>query len=220
MNYHLNIVKGLFRPQISLYQLQKAEAIKGVFPKLILLYVLCLITYATSTYFGIGTETYSGNITNYTLEEYESGKLLLLGGKLISSILYPTLFIWFASIFFWIFLEIPYIKVVIVQSFGFAFLLLGQIVTMPVLVLLDLNLISNPFSFGVLSQYAFEHEYWNSFFGSITLFHLVALILQYYYLASLSEKNRYVALTLLILFYLITWLLTGLMAFIKIPVLF
>lgn len=219
MIYQTQLFKGLFKPQISLYQLQKAEAVKKVVPKLLFLYLISLTIFAISTYFGIGTETYSGNIQNSS-EKYESGKLLLLAGRLVASLIYPTLFIWFAALFFWLALDIPYFKIVIVQMFTLTLLLVGQLITLPVLVLLDLNHVSNPFSFGVVSQYVIDHEYWTSFFGSITLFHFVAILVQYNYFRFLSEKNRFVIMIFIILFYLLLWFFEGLLAFIKISVFF
>lgn len=219
MIYQTQLFKGLFKPQISLYQLQKAEAVKKVVPKLLLLYVVSLIIFAISTYFGIGTETYSGNIQDSS-GKYESGKLLLLAGRLVAGFIYPTLFIWFAALFFWLALDIPYVKVVIVQMFTLTLLLIGQVVTLPVLVLLDLSHVSNPFSFGVVSQYVIDHDYWTNLFGSITLFHFIAIAVQYYYFRFLSEKNRFVILTFVVMFYLLLWFLEGLLAFIKITVFF
>ncbi|WP_078431821.1 hypothetical protein [Metabacillus halosaccharovorans] len=219
MIYQTQLFKGLTKPRISLYQLQKAEAVKKVVLKILLLYLACFIIFAISTYFGIGTETYSENISD-SIGKYEAGKLLLLAGKLISSLLYPTLFIWFTALFFWIALDIPYLKAVIVQMFALTVLLSGQLLTIPVLVLLDLNHVSNPFSFGVISQYVMDHEYWTNFFGAITVFHFVAIWVQYYYFRFLSEKNRFYTLSIVILFYLIVWLLEGLLAFLKISVLY
>jgi hypothetical protein len=219
MIYQMRVLKGLFQPGTSLYQLQKAEAVSGISFKLICLYLLCFINYAVSTYFGIGTETYSGLITERTNEEFEAGKLLLLGGRLVSSLLYTTLFIWFAAFIFWLILDVAYIKAVVVQMIVFAIHFVEQTITSLVFVLFDLNQASNPFSFSVISQYFISNEYWNHFFGAITLFHFVAITFLYYYLKNLTEKNKYITLTIILLFYLFTWLLTALMAYIEVPIL-
>jgi hypothetical protein len=215
----MHVLKGLFQPRTSLYQLQKAEVVTGVGLKLLLLYLFCLISFATSTYFGIGTESYSGNITDRTKEEFEAGKLLLLGGRLASSFLYTTLFIWFAAFIFWLILEVSYLKAIVVQMIVLAVHLFEQAITLPVLVLFDLNQTSNPFSFGVISQYLINNEFWQHFFGAITLFHFVSITVLFFYLKNLTDRNKYVTLTVIILFYLIIWLVTALMAYIEVPVL-
>lgn len=218
MTYEMKVLSGLFRPGTSLYQLQRAEAMTGVIPKLLLLYLVALISFAVSTYFGIGAETYSVTITDQTKAEFEAGKLLLFGGKLASSVLYTTLFIWLGALFFWIMLEISYIKAVIIQMFVFTVHLFEQAITVPILVFFDLNQVSNPFSFGVISQYLFKNEFWQHFFGAITLFHFLAISVHFYYLKNLSDKNKYGTLTVIVLFYLMIWMLTALMAYVEIPV--
>lgn len=219
MIYQMHVLKGLLRPEVSLYQLQNAEAVKGIGLKLFLLYLLCLISFSASTYFGVGTETYSGAITDLTKEEFETGKLFLLGGRLVSSLLYTTIFIWFAGFIFWLFLEISYIKAVAVQIIVFTIHLVENALTSIVFVLFDLNQVSNPFSFGVISQYLFIDEFWNHFFGAITLFHIAAIAVLYYYLKNLTEKNKFVTFAIILLFYLATWSITALLAYIEIPVL-
>lgn len=218
MLYKMKVLKGLFQPGTTLYQLQRAEVMTGVIPKLLLLYLVTFIIFAVSTYFGIGAETYSGTITDQTKAEFEAGKLLLFGGKLASSVLYTTLFIWLAALFFWIMLEISYIKAVIVQMFVFTVHLFEQAITVPILVFFDLNQVSNPFSFGVISQYLFENEFWQHFFGAITLFHFLAISVLFYYLKNLSERNKYGTFTVIVLFYLIIWMLTALLAYVEVPV--
>jgi hypothetical protein len=214
----MKVLKGLFQPGTTLYQLQRAEAITGVIPKLLLLYLVALISFAVSTFFGIGAETYSGSITDQTKAEFEAGKLLLFGGKLASSVLYTTLFIWLGALFFWIMLEISYIKAVIVQMFVFTVHLFEQAITVPILVFFDLNQVSNPFSFGVISQYLFKNEFWQHFFGGITLFHFLAISVLFYYLKNLSERNKYGTVTVIVLFYLILWMLSALLSYVEVPV--
>jgi hypothetical protein len=220
MTYRLQVLKGLFRPQASLYQLKEAEAIKGVGFKMMWLYLICLICFAVSTYFGIGTESYSGVITDKTKEEFEAGKLLLLAGRLVSSLLYTSLFIWFAAFIFWLLLDIPYMKAVIVQMFVFVIHLFEKAITPLLLVLFDLNQASNPLSLGVISQYFISNEFWINFFGAVTLFQLVSIVVLYYYLKNLTAKSKNVTFTYIVLFYLVAWLLTALMAYIEVPVLF
>lgn len=220
MFYQMQVLKGLLRPETSLYQLQKAERVTGIGFKLILLYLFSFIIFAASTYFGIGTESYSGTITDRTKEEFEAGKLLLLGGRLVSSLFYTSLFIWFAAFIFWLSLDVFYIKAVAVQIIVFAVHLVENSITSLVFVLFDLNHASNPFSFGVISQYFIRNEFWNHFFSAITLFHIAAITILYYYLKNLTKRNKFITLTVILLVYLFTWLYTALMAYIEVPILF
>jgi len=219
MIYETSILKGIFRPQVSLYQLQKAETTAGSGWRVVFLYLLSALIFVTSGYFGIGTETYSGGITDFSKDEFETGKVLLLAGRLISSLLYATLLLWFPAFVYWVTLEISYKKAVIVQMFVFSIHLIEKAMTYPVLVFFNLNQVSNPFSLGVIAQYLFKHEFLIHFFGSITLFQLAAITLLTFYLVRLADKNKYLTLLIIVLFYLLSWLLHAFMAYIEVPVL-
>lgn len=219
MIYETSILKGIFRPQVSLYQLQKAETTAGSGWRVVFLYLLSALIFFTSGYFGIGTETYSGGITDFSKDEFEAGKVFLLAGKLISSLLYTTLLFWFPAFIYWVTLEVSYKKALIVQMFVFSIHLIEKAMTYPVLVFFNLNQVSNPFSLGVIAQYLFKHEFWIHFFGSITLFQLAAITLLTFYLVRLADRNKYLTLLIIVLFYLLSWLLHAFMAYIEVPVL-
>lgn len=219
MIYETSILNGIFRPHVSLYQLQKAETTNGSGWRIAVLYLLSLLIFAASTYFGIGTETYSGTITSYSKEDFETGKGILLAGKLVSSLLYTTLLLWFSALVYWVVLDVSYEKAVIVQLFIFTIHLIEKVITYPVFVMFNLNQVSNPFSLGVIAQQIFTHGFWNQFFGSITLFQIAAIVFLQFYLSRLTDKNKYLTFLTIILFYLLSWLSHAFMADIEVPVL-
>ncbi|PMC37295.1 hypothetical protein CJ195_11060 [Bacillus sp. UMB0899] len=219
MIYETSIIKGIFRPQVNLYQLLNAETTGGIGWRIVVLYLFSLFIFAAGAYFGIGTETYSGAITDFSREEFEVGKLFLLLGKLVSSLLYTTLLLWFPASVYWIVLDVSYKKALIVQMVVFSIHLVEKAITYPVLVIFNLNQASNPFSLGVIAQQLINHEYWVHFFSSITLFQLVTITFLHFYLSRLTEKNRYLTFFTILLFYLLSWLLHAFMAYIEVPVL-
>ncbi len=219
MIYETSILKGIFRPQVNLYQLQKAETTGGIGWRVFVLYLFSLLIFAASTYFGIGTETYSGAITDFSREEFEAGKVFVLLGKLTSSILYASLLLWFPALVYWIVLDVSYKKALIVQMVVFTIHLVEKVITYPVLVIFNLNQTSNPFSLGVIAQQLMSHKYFMHFFSSITLFQLAAISILYFYLSKLTEKHKVLTLFTIVLFYLLSWLLHAFMASIEIPVL-
>lgn len=219
MLYHTQILKGIFRPQFTLYQLQKAETTTGIGRRITLLYFLSLLLFAASTYFGIGTETFSGFITERTEDEFEASKIFLLGGKLVFSLLQTSFYLWFLALIFWLFLDIPYSKGIIVQLFILTIHLIEKLITYPILILLNLNQSSNPFSLGVISQYLIKNEYWIHFFGSITLFQVLAITMLFYYLSKLTEKKNIQTLIIVISVYLLIWLFQAFVMYIEVPIL-
>lgn len=219
MIYETSILKGIFRTHVNLYQLQKAETTAGSGWRIVILYLLSVLIFAASAYFGIGTETYSGRIVDFSKDEFEAGKVLILAGKVISSLLYTSLLLWFPAFVYWVTLEVSYKKALIVQMFIFSIHLVEKAITYPVLVFFSLNQASNPFSLGVIAQYLFKHKFWIHFFGSITLFQIISITLLTFYLVRLTEKNKYLTLLTIVLFYLLSWLLHAFMAYIEVPVL-
>lgn len=219
MIYETSILKGIFRSNVNLYQLEKAETTVGLGWRIVVLYLLGVLIFGASTYFGIGTETYSGAITDFSKEKFEAGKVLLLAGKLTSSLLYTTLLLWFPAFVYWLALEIPYKKAVIVQMFVFSIHIVEKAITYPVLVFFNLNQASNPFSLGVIAQQFSNLDFWIHFFGSITLFQISAILLLSFYLSRLTDKNKYLTALTIVLFYILSWLLHAFMAYIEVPVL-
>jgi hypothetical protein len=119
MVYQVRLLKGILEPYRSRYQLQNAEAVTKLGLKLLFLYFLSLIVFAIGGYFGIGSESFSKEITTMSANEFEAAKLLILSGNIITGILAPSIYIFLAALFFWIVTDIPYIKLVIVQMILF-----------------------------------------------------------------------------------------------------
>ncbi|WP_285769488.1 hypothetical protein [Peribacillus sp. SI8-4] len=218
MIYQVRLLKGIFEPYRSRYQLQNAEAVTRLGSKLLVLYFLSLIVFAVGGYFGIGSESFSKQITAMNANEFEMGKLLIMGGNMVSGLLYPTLYIFLASLYFWIFAEVPYIKVVILQMILFCLQLLEKVLLMPLLILLDIGNDGNPFSFGVISQHFLSNDYFIHVFSEFTIFQILIIFLQYFYLKEFSERNNHLIFILVALFYVATWFVKAFLAYIHVGV--
>lgn len=218
MVYQVRLLKGIFEPDRSRYQLQNAEAVTRLGSKLLLLYFLSLIVFAIGGYFGIGSETFSKQITTMSMNEFEAGKLLIMGGNLIAGLLYPSLYIFLASLYFWIIGEVPYIKVVIVQMILFCLQLLEKVLLIPMFILLHVGNDGNPFSLGVISQHFLSNDYFIHVFSEITIFQLLIISLQYFYIKGFSERNHYLIFLLVALFYWVTWFAKAFLAYIHVGV--
>ena len=192
MTYQVQILKGLFQPRTNRYQLEQAEGITRFGTKLLVLYLFSAIIFLLGAYYGIGSESMSKEITKLGESEYEAGKLLVIAGKLLAGLLYPTFYIVLAAVVFWVVLDIPFKKVAVVQMIAFALHLLEKVVYIPVPLQMDLNQSTNPFSLGVISQYILSNEYFIRFFGEISLFQMVIIGIIYYFYESLLRKiNTY-----------------------------
>lgn len=220
MTYRVQLVNGIFQPSASRYRLTQAEEVVRFGPNLLLLYVLGIIIFGISAYFGIGSESVSKEVTDVNGAAFETKKLLVMAGELVAGVLFTSIFLFLASLFFWIFTDTDYIRNVIVQMFAFVIALFEKAFSIPFFVLMDINQDSNPFSLGVISQYAISSEFFVRFFGEITIFQLAAICLQYFYLKNLSESNKYLILLAIVLFYLASWFVQAFLSYIKVSVFF
>jgi hypothetical protein len=218
MVYQVRLLKGIFEPQRSRYQLQNAEAVSRFGWKLVLLYFLSVIVFSVAGYFGIGSESFSKEITRLNGSEYEVGKLLIVSGNMIAGIFYSSIYIFLSSLFFWVVADIPYKKIVIVQMVVFCLQLLEKVLLIPIFVLFDINYDANPFSLGVISQYFFRNDYFIHFFSEVTIFQILIIALQYYYLKIFTERSKSFVLSMIILFYIASWFVKAFLAYIQVGV--
>lgn len=218
MIYQVRLLKGIFEPQRSRYQLQNAEAVTRIGWKLLLLYILSVLVFAVSGYFGIGSESFSGNVTKMGADEFETGKLLVVSGNILAGVFFPSIYVFLSSLFFWIVCDISYIKTVIVQMILFSLQLLEKVLLIPIFVLMDIGHDANPFSLGVISQYFIRNDYFIHFFSEITIFQILIISLQYYYLKVYSERSKLFVLSMIILFYMASFFVKAFLAYLQVGV--
>ncbi|WP_028390586.1 hypothetical protein [Bacillus cihuensis] len=218
MTYQVQLLKGLLQPRTNRYQLEQAEGITRFGSRLVILYVCSALIFLLGANFGIGSESMSKEITKLGESEYETGKLLVIAGKLVASILYPTFYVLVTAVVFWAVLDIPFKKVAVVQMIAFVLHLLEKVVYLPFLLLMNLNQSANPFSLGVISQYSISNEYFIHFFGEISIFQLAIICVNYFYLQKLTDKNKYIPLILICVFYLASYFVAAFLAYIDVRV--
>lgn len=218
MIYQVRLVKGLLAPERSRYDLHNAEEVTSLKGKLVLLYVLSVLVFGLYGFLGIGSESFSKELLDLGAQEFEMGKLLILVGNLLAGIVYPSVYLFLIALFLWVITDIEYPKLLIVQMIVFILQLAEKIVLAPFFVFLHLNYDSNPFSLGVISQYFTSNEYVIHFFSEVTIFQLLVIGLQYYYLKKFTERKKYIVFSAIILSYFILWLVNALLAYIKVDV--
>ncbi|MFP7492561.1 hypothetical protein SFC66_02150 [Terribacillus saccharophilus] len=178
MTYHTNPFRLLISPKETLFKLREAERLRSHWLWTVLLLVAFCLVYAALGWAGAGTETLNQLRTNYTGSEYESAKFSFIIGRLVFGLVLGLLLIFVVSLVFYLFYEIPYQKLVIIQlSVGVIFLL--EALTWLVLLLaagLEWN--RSPFSLGVLADLFTDRPWVISLFGAISLFQLFILYFQ------------------------------------------
>ncbi|WP_108670423.1 hypothetical protein [Peribacillus acanthi] len=199
MKYDIKLLKSIRTPKDTFLSLHKAEQIRNLPSQIIILLIFPLGIAMISSWFGIGTESISGDIVNIPIEQFEEKKWWFAFGHWISSILYSAIILYLGSIWFWTLSEIPFQKLLVTQCFVLSIILIEKTVNLLLHIYLSIPWYSSPFSLGVISQIKTNKSFWISFFGSITVFKIWTIYLQYNALKQMSELSRWKIL-LVILF--------------------
>lgn len=218
MTYQVKLVKGLFRPSLSSFQLKETEEITAFKLKLVWVYMASILLFSISGYFGIGTESVSKELNGLSTERFETGKLLVFFGNVLAGLILPSIFLFVSAMIFWVITDIPYIKLVIVQMIGFTLFLMEKILLLPFFILMDLNQDANPFSLGVVSQYFIANDYFIHFFSEVSIFSVAIIVITYKYLKALSEKKSIIILLMVCISYLIYWFFAAFCSYLDVNV--
>ncbi|WP_042352528.1 hypothetical protein [Bacillus massiliigorillae] len=220
MTFRIHPLLGIFRPEKYSYQLKEAEAFRGYKRMIALLFFVSLCTYGVSAGFGIGTESLSKEITNWTNGELEVRKQLFFVGRLLLGLLVPCVFLFLSSLYYWCFSNGSFKKYVIMQMTVFCIYLLEQIIQIPMFVLLHIDATSNPLSLGIAAQYLTNKEIIIHFFSQITIFQIGMMFVVVYYLRKLTELTKKQVISIVILLFVFYWAISSLFSYIKIGVFF
>lgn len=220
MFFQVNIWKGLRQPYMSAHQLHKAEEYNGIWKKTTLLLVISLILATISAYFGIGNEQLSKLIYETTITEFSATKALFAVGQIIQAIVVTAIIIFFPALIFWIFTDIGYRKLVVMQLYVTSIFLIEKVITLPMQLYFGLNDASSPFSLGIIAQYVTDYELISNFFSEITLFAVWAIILQFKYLRIITDNSPRRILVLILATQLFMWVVSALFSYIKFEVMF
>ncbi|MFB6467390.1 hypothetical protein ACE38V_11330 [Cytobacillus sp. Hz8] len=214
MDYHVQLFRGIIHPKISAYQLQKAEQISALVKKMMLLFFSSLLLFALSAYFGIGNESISKTINNWSAEEFEARKLWFALGQVVWGVIWTGFILFFPALLYWILTDLEYRKLLVLQLFAGVILLLEKLVLLPFQYQLGIDVQSSPFSLGVLAQYITNNRFLIGFFGAITLFKVGIMFLQYHYLKILTDRTSKQLIFIILSINLFFWIFTAILSMI------
>lgn len=220
MFFQVQLWRGLLSPYISAHQLHKAEKYAGIWKKTGLLLVLTFILSSASAYFGIGNEQLSKLIYDTSASEFSTIKALFAVGQVVQAIIVTAMLIFFPALILWIFSDIEYRKLVVMQLYVASIFLIEKVITLPLQFYWGIDHASSPFSLGVIAQYLTDYELVSNFFGEISLFSIWAIILQFKYLRIITTKSARLILLLILSINLFMWIIAALFTYIKFEVLF
>lgn len=217
--YEVKICKGFRSLDGTAYELNRAERIVGLWPRVIAFLAISLLLSAYSTYIGVGQESLSKYIYDVSSGQFAAMKGLFGIGQVIQGVIKTALFMFFSAIIFWIFTDLEFRKLLVVQLFPTAVYLAEKIVLLPLRFYFGIDTVSSPFSFGVIAQYIFNNEWLHHFFAMISIFAIWIIYIQYRYLIKISDKSKKVIFSIVIFTNLFIWLFASLFSYIKFEVL-
>ncbi|MBS4178092.1 hypothetical protein [Lederbergia citrea] len=215
MMYQTRIFKGLLYTNRSFFQLEKAEVIYGLRTRISWLFLASALVFLISGLFGIGSHVVSPELLKSSPLQYEGLKSYFIIGRIIHGLLYAGCVIFLPALFFWMLSDTWYTKMVVLQAFTLPILLVEQTTFILMATKLNLPWFSSPFSLGVLAQYLTDYEYLIYLLGSMSLFKLVAMVVQYEGLRTFAMKSRVEAIVMVLSINLIFWAFGALQAFIN-----
>lgn len=220
MFYQVQLWKGLTSPYVNAHQLNKAEKYSGIWKWMSLLLLFTLILSGISAYNGIGNEQLSKLIYDTGTSEFHTIKGLFALGQVIQAIIVMLILIFFPALILWVFTDIEYQKLVVVQLYIAGIYIIEKIVTIPLQFYFGLSFESSPFAFGIITHYLTDYEIIIKFFGEISLFSIWAIVLQFKFLTIITQKSPKIIVLLIISINLFIWLFTAMFSFIKFETMF
>lgn len=216
MVYYMHLVKGFVAPHILFFQLGKAEEIRGLWKRAAFLVFLSVLLFSVSSFYGLGTDFLTKEIAEISDQAFETKKLLVWIGQMIWGFAYAALVIFGMALVLWAILDMPYMKIVVIQLFVLSLLLVEKAILLPIRVSFGIGPESSPFSLGVIAQYVTTNSIIIYIFSHASIFKIGAIFFQYKGLKGLSDRNPKLVLLLIILVNLFFWLASALLSYLKI----
>lgn len=215
----VKLFKGLVHPSTYFYQLRESEILKNYYKKLLLLFLISMLVFGLNGSFGWGTVPLSKEFIELSPVDMEIHKFYFVLGRLLLGILYAAFILFIPALLFWTLSDAEFKKLVVLQGITLIILLIEKLTYLPLLTFLSINWYSSPFALGAISQTLSNSEWLKYFLGSISLFKVWAMVLQYMGLRWLSDKTRIVVLLWVLFINLLFWSITAFLAYIDFSIL-
>ncbi|MBE3568767.1 MAG: hypothetical protein IMW92_01200 [Bacillales bacterium] len=192
--YQVKLWKGVLKTRNVLYELEQAETIRGLGSRVIILLLVSVILSAVSSCLGIGSEDLSHRLVDWSANEFASRKVFFVLGSVFGGILFVLFVLVIPSLLFWGLMEVDFRKALVLQLFVLTILLVEKAILFPIEFLSGVKWYYSPFALGTAIRYLTDHSILIRFFGSISLFQMWALVLQYRFLKRMTDhKPLYIA---------------------------
>lgn len=213
MDFCARIIRGLKEVNTVSYELQTAERITGLLKKIIYLFLMGTLVFAASSFLGIGNEMISKELTEYSRSDFELNKLLFASGQVIWGWVFLSLHLFLVSLYFYVFSDVDYHKLLYIQILASGILLIEKIFVIPMQIYFGLTPLSSIFSLGIIAQTISNKKIIHYFLAEISLFKIWMLYIQYKYLIVVSGKSRRYIIMVVLVIYVIFLIISALTSY-------
>ncbi|WP_181350190.1 hypothetical protein [Thalassobacillus sp. CUG 92003] len=188
--YAINLLKLFSRREDHLFKINEAERLKNFWNLTFILLALTILTFIWTSWMGLGTDGISADMTDLNRIEYELNKVWFLLGRAAYAILLFVFVLFISSFIFWLFNDVAYKKIIVLQMNVLLVMLLERVIWIPLMVYAGIDWYVSPFSFGVIAAYITDIEWVIYFFGALSLFQLWIIWYQAKSLRYLSSTKK------------------------------
>lgn len=216
MVYYVHLFKGIFNPSTFSYQIEKAEEIRGLWKKVVILLLSSILLSAIASYYGVGMDFLSKEITEIPAQELEAKKLFAGIGKLFWGAGYAAFVLFGWSIILWALMDLQYKKLVVIQLVVLVILLIEKAILLPFSIFVGISPEFSPFALGVIARYFTSNMIVVYILSHLSIFKIWVIIFQYICIKRMSEKSPKVIFILIVCVNLFFWLVSTLLSYLKI----
>jgi hypothetical protein len=220
MSYRLKLWRGLFKRDVASYQLHKAEIFYGVWGRVVLLLFCSAVIYGVSGLLGIGTEPIVKEIPNTGLDKIYIKLSLFTLGKMFAGIVIALFLLFAPTLIYWSLTDIPYRKLVIIQTFVLMIFLLERVANILLMYVFHLPWFSSPLSLGVVAQTLELPTLVIYLAGGISIFFVLSIKITYDFLKQLTDTSRVKVLLMVVCWHVFLLLTQTILAFVDVSTLF
>ncbi|SDN48601.1 hypothetical protein [Tenuibacillus multivorans] len=196
-------------PDGQIYRIQKSEDIRNIWKASLVLFLVGISIYIWMAWLGMGTNPISRELSSTTLDIYNAYKLWFIIGRALFAILFVSIILYLTSYYFYLFTNIPYKKLVIMQQAVLVMMLFERLLWIPLFVYLGLDWYVSPLSLGIIASYITQYDWFLYFFGAITVIQIWIISFQSKYLSRLSSINKRKIWTIVIIWHLVSYIIVA-----------
>jgi hypothetical protein len=216
MVFNIQLLKGVLEQKNYIYQLEKAEVLRGIWSRLLLLLAFSTVISVVASYYGVGMDFISRELEILSVKEFETNKFIVASGKVLWALCYVALILLFPTVLFWVFFGIEFKKLVSMQLVVLLVLLLEKLLLLPFEIFIGIGKESSPFALGNIASLLIANKWFVYLFGAISIVKVWVIQFQYKCLMALDDRRPLVILAVVVFVNLVAWCATATVLFLSI----